>query len=42
VLITDQGNNRIIEVSLGKKIVWSYPGSNTNAADHPTTRRSFG
>lgn len=33
VLITDQGNNRIIEVTLQKKIVWQYPGSNTNASD---------
>jgi hypothetical protein len=33
VLITDQGNNRIIEVNLRKHIVWQYPGSNTNAAD---------
>ena len=33
VLITDQGNNRIIEVTIGKKIVWQYPGSNTNAND---------
>lgn len=33
VLITDQGNNRIIEVNLHKEIVWEYPGSNTNAAD---------
>jgi len=33
VLITDQANNRIIEVTLKNKIVWSYPGSNTNAAD---------
>jgi hypothetical protein len=33
VLITDQGNNRIIEVNLRKQIVWEYPGSNTNAAD---------
>ena len=33
VLITDQANNRIIEVNLAKKIVWSYPGSNTNEAD---------
>jgi hypothetical protein len=33
VLITDQGNNRIIEVTIGKKIVWQYPGSNTNASD---------
>jgi hypothetical protein len=33
VLITDQGNGRIIEVNLRKQIVWQYPGSNTNAAD---------
>jgi hypothetical protein len=33
VLITDQGNSRIIEVNLTKKIVWQYPGSNTNASD---------
>lgn len=33
VLITDQGNNRIIEVNLEKQIVWQYPGSNTNASD---------
>jgi hypothetical protein len=33
VLITDQANNRIIEVNLSKKIVWQYPGSNTNEAD---------
>jgi hypothetical protein len=33
ILITDQANNRIIEVTLKKKIVWEYPGSNTNAAD---------
>jgi hypothetical protein len=33
ILITDQANNRIIEVNLTKKIVWQYPGSNTNAAD---------
>lgn len=33
VLITDQGNNRIIEVTLDKRIVWQYPGSNTNASD---------
>jgi hypothetical protein len=33
VLITDQGNNRIIEVNLAKKITWQYPGSNTNPAD---------
>jgi hypothetical protein len=33
VLITDQGNNRIIEVNMRKHIVWQYPGSNTNASD---------
>lgn len=33
VLITDQGNNRVIEVNMKKKIIWQYPGSNTNAAD---------
>jgi hypothetical protein len=33
VLITDQGNGRIIEVNLAKQIVWQYPGSNTNASD---------
>lgn len=33
VLITDQGNNRIIEVNLSKDIVWQYPGSNNNPAD---------
>lgn len=33
VLITDQANNRIIEVTLGKQMVWEYPGSNTNADD---------
>jgi hypothetical protein len=33
VLITDQGNNRIIEVNLRRQIVWQYPGSNTNASD---------
>jgi sugar lactone lactonase YvrE len=33
VLITDQANNRIIEVNLAKQIVWQYPGSNTNASD---------
>ena len=33
VLITDQGNNRIIEVNIKKQIVWQYPGSNQNPAD---------
>jgi hypothetical protein len=32
-LITDQGNGRIIEVNFHKKIVWQYPGSNTNPSD---------
>jgi hypothetical protein len=33
VLITDQGNGRIIEVTRKKKIAWEYPGPNTNPAD---------
>jgi len=33
ILITDQANNRIIEVNFNKQIVWQYPGSNTNASD---------
>jgi hypothetical protein len=33
VLITDQGNNRIIEVTLKKQIVWQFPGSDTNDDD---------
>jgi hypothetical protein len=33
ILITDQGNNRIIEVNFFKHIVWQYPGSDTNEAD---------
>lgn len=33
VLITDQANNRIIEVNLNKQIVWQYPGTNTNSSD---------
>lgn len=34
VLITDQGNNRIIEVNLKKQIVWQFPPvGDTNAAD---------
>jgi hypothetical protein len=33
VLITDQGNGRIIEVNLLKRIVWQYPGPNMNPAD---------
>jgi len=33
VLITDQANNRIIQVNFNKEIVWAYPGINTNAAD---------
>lgn len=30
VLITDQANNRIIEVNLRKHIVWQFPGSNSD------------
>ena len=33
VLITDQANNRIIEVNFEKQIVWEYPGSDTNMSD---------
>ena len=34
VLITDQGNNRIIEVNLAKQIVWTFPPvGDTNAND---------
>jgi hypothetical protein len=33
VLITDQANNRIIEVNLRNQIVWQYPGPNTAPAD---------
>jgi hypothetical protein len=33
ILITDQANNRIIEVNFEKEIVWQYPGSNTNDSD---------
>ncbi len=40
VLITDQGNNRIIEVNLRKQIVWQYPGSNTNASDQLSSPNS--
>lgn len=32
VLITDQGNNRIIEVNLAKRIVWEFPGPNTDTS----------
>ncbi len=33
ILITDQGNGRVIEVSREKRIVWQYPGPNTNPSD---------
>ena len=33
VLITDQGNNRVIQVNDKKKIIWQYPGPNTNPQD---------
>jgi hypothetical protein len=33
VLITDQGNGRVIEVTQDKRIAWSYPGTNTNPSD---------
>jgi hypothetical protein len=40
VLITDQGNNRVIEVNLEKRIVWQYPGSNTNPSDQLSSPNS--
>jgi hypothetical protein len=40
VLITDQANNRIIEVNLKKQIVWRFPGPNTNPADQLNTPNS--
>jgi hypothetical protein len=33
VLITDQGNQRIIEVTMERRIVWQYPGPNTHPSD---------
>jgi hypothetical protein len=33
ILITDQANNRIIEVDFDKNIVWQYPGRNTKPSD---------
>ena len=33
ILITDQANNRIIEVNFDKDIVWQYPGDNLNPLD---------
>ncbi|HEY1786624.1 MAG TPA: hypothetical protein VGJ73_00645 [Verrucomicrobiae bacterium] len=41
VLITDQGNNRIIEVNLERHIVWQYPSlTDTNAADQLSSPNS--
>jgi outer membrane protein assembly factor BamB len=41
VLITDQGNNRIIEVNLAKKIVWQFPPvGDTNANDQLSSPNS--
>ncbi|MFI5417919.1 MAG: PQQ-binding-like beta-propeller repeat protein [Candidatus Lutacidiplasmatales archaeon] len=38
ILITDQGNNRIIEVNLAKKIVWSYgPTGGPGALNAPNS-----
>jgi hypothetical protein len=38
ILITDQGNNRIIEVNLRKQIVWSYgPTSGPGALNSPNS-----
>jgi hypothetical protein len=33
VLITDQGNNRVIRVNGDKEIIWQYPGANTSPFD---------
>jgi outer membrane protein assembly factor BamB len=33
VLITDQANNRIIQVNESKEIIWQFPGPNTNPQD---------
>lgn len=35
VLITDQSNERIIEVNLGKQIVWQYPNGGAAALSNP-------
>lgn len=41
VLITDQGNNRIIEVNLAKQIVWTFPPvGDTNADDQLSSPNS--
>lgn len=41
VLITDQGNNRIIEVNLQKQIVWTFPPvGDTNANDQLSSPNS--
>jgi hypothetical protein len=40
VLITDQGNNRVIEVNMKRRITWEYPGENTNAADQLSSPNS--
>ncbi len=40
VLITDQGNNRIIRVDNDKNIVWQYPGSNHNSGDQLSSPNS--
>src|SRR5262249_859245 len=43
-LITDQGNNRVIQVNWDKQIVWQYPGANPNAPDqlnHPSSAQAL-
>ena len=41
VLITDQGNNRIIQVNLAKQIVWQFPAvGDTNQDDQLTSPNS--
>ena len=40
VLITDQGNGRIIEVTKEKTIAWQYPGPNNNPGDQLSSPNS--
>lgn len=40
ILITDQGNNRIIQVDFKGNIVWQYPGTNTNPNDQLSSPNS--
>lgn len=40
ILITDQGNNRVIRVNKHKQIVWQYPGTNVNVSDQLSSPNS--